>query len=102
MSIGRKRVLEQCRDPGDVGNVTHRFSTQTEAPWWKGATIYQIYPRSFADGNGDGVGDLAGVLAHLDYVTALGVNAVWLNPVYRSPMADFGYDISDHVDVDPA
>lgn len=63
--------------------------------------FYQVYPRSYADGNGDGVGDLPGLLDRLDYVAELGVDALWLNPVYRSPMADFGYDVSDHLDVDP-
>lgn len=69
--------------------------------WWRPAVLYQIYPRSFADANGDGVGDLAGIAARLDYVAQLGVDAIWLSPVYRSPMADFGYDVSDHTDVDP-
>jgi alpha-glucosidase len=63
--------------------------------------VYQIYPRSFADGNGDGVGDLPGLLGHLDHLSWLGVDAVWLSPIYRSPMADFGYDVADHCDVDP-
>jgi alpha-glucosidase len=63
--------------------------------------VYQVYPRSFADSNGDGIGDLPGVTAHLDHVAGLGVDAVWLSPFYRSPMADFGYDVSDHCDVDP-
>ncbi len=71
------------------------------APWWQTGVIYQIYPRSFADGDGDGVGDLPGITARLDYVAGLGVDAVWLSPVFRSPMADFGYDISDYRDVDP-
>ena len=70
-------------------------------PWWKGATVYQIYPRSFADANGDGVGDLRGITAHLDYVAALGVDAVWISPFYTSPMADFGYDVADYCDIDP-
>ena len=70
-------------------------------PWWKGAAIYQIYPRSFADSNGDGIGDLAGLTAHLDYVAGLGVDAVWLSPFFTSPMRDFGYDISDYRSVDP-
>ena len=70
-------------------------------PWWKGAVIYQIYPRSFADSNGDGVGDLAGITAHLDHIAGLGVDAVWISPFFRSPMRDFGYDISDFCDVDP-
>ncbi|MEG3125445.1 alpha-amylase family glycosyl hydrolase [Sphingomonas sp. GB1N7] len=69
-------------------------------PWWKGAAIYQIYPRSFADSNGDGIGDLAGVTAHLDYVASLGVDAVWLSPFFTSPMKDFGYDVADYRDVD--
>jgi alpha-glucosidase len=68
---------------------------------WRGAAIYQIYPRSFADSNGDGVGDLPGITAHLDYVAALGVEAIWLSPFFPSPMADFGYDVSDYVNIDP-
>jgi alpha-glucosidase len=71
------------------------------SPWWKRAVVYQIYPRSFADGNGDGVGDLAGIRRRLDHLAWLGVDALWLSPVYRSPMADFGYDVSDFRDVDP-
>jgi alpha-glucosidase len=70
-------------------------------PWWKGATIYQIYPRSFSDSNDDGIGDLPGITAHLDYVASLGVDAVWLSPFFTSPMKDFGYDVSDYRDVDP-
>jgi alpha-glucosidase len=69
--------------------------------WWRGATVYQIYPRSFADSNGDGIGDLPGITAHLEHVASLGVEAIWLSPFYRSPMKDFGYDISDFHDVDP-
>jgi alpha-glucosidase len=70
-------------------------------PWWRSAAIYQIYPRSFADLDGDGVGDLPGITGRLEYVRDLGADAVWLSPIYRSPMADFGYDIADHTDVDP-
>jgi alpha-glucosidase len=69
--------------------------------WWRGATIYQIYPRSFADSNGDGIGDLAGITAHLDHVASLGVDAIWLSPFFTSPMKDFGYDVADYRDVDP-
>ena len=69
--------------------------------WWHGAAIYQIYPRSFADANGDGVGDLAGIINKLDYVADLGVDGIWLSPFYSSPMKDFGYDVSDYRDVDP-
>src|SRR3954451_1736080 len=70
------------------------------APWWKSAVIYQIYPRSFCDRSGDGVGDLAGVIEHLDHVADLGVQAIWLSPIFPSPMADFGYDVADYCDVD--
>ncbi len=69
--------------------------------WWQRGIIYQVYPRSFQDSNGDGVGDLRGVISRLDYLTWLGVDAVWLSPIYPSPMADFGYDISDYCDIDP-
>jgi alpha-glucosidase len=69
--------------------------------WWQDGVIYQIYPRSFADADGDGVGDLRGLHQHLDHLAWLGVDALWLSPIYRSPMRDFGYDVSDHCDVDP-
>jgi alpha-glucosidase len=69
--------------------------------WWQRGAIYQIYPRSFSDSNGDGVGDLRGIVERLDYLAALGVEAIWLSPFYRSPMADFGYDVADYRDVDP-
>ncbi|MFX7992913.1 alpha-amylase family glycosyl hydrolase, partial [Acinetobacter baumannii] len=67
----------------------------------RGASVYQIYPRSFADSNGDGIGDLPGITAHLDYVASLGVTGVWLSPFFTSPMKDFGYDVADYRDVDP-
>ena len=69
--------------------------------WWRGAVIYQIYPLSFKDGNGDGKGDLAGIVQELDYVASLGVDAVWIAPFFRSPMHDFGYDVAAHCEVDP-
>ena len=69
--------------------------------WWKDAVIYQIYPRSFQDSNGDGIGDLQGIIKRLPYLEKLGIDAVWLSPVYRSPMDDNGYDISDYQDIDP-
>ena len=71
------------------------------SPWWKRTTTYQIYPRSFFDGNGDGIGDLRGVLAKLDYVQSLGVETLWLSPFFESPQADFGYDVSDHYAIAP-
>jgi alpha-glucosidase len=72
-----------------------------KTPWWRGAVIYQIYPRSFLDSNGDGVGDLPGITEKLDYVASLGVDGIWISPFFTSPMADFGYDIADYRDVDP-
>ncbi len=69
--------------------------------WWKACVVYQVYPRSFMDGNGDGVGDIAGIRQRLDHLEHLGIDVVWLSPVYRSPMDDNGYDISDYYDVDP-
>ncbi|MCR8725060.1 alpha-glucosidase [Frigidibacter sp. ROC022] len=69
--------------------------------WWRGAVIYQVYPRSFQDDNGDGVGDLPGITRRLDHIAALGADAVWLSPVFTSPMADMGYDVSDYRDIDP-
>ncbi|WP_355660445.1 alpha-glucosidase [Halomonas salifodinae] len=69
--------------------------------WWRGAVIYQVYPRSFQDTNGDGIGDLQGVIERLDYIASLGVDAIWLSPFFTSPMKDFGYDVSDYRGVDP-
>ena len=69
--------------------------------WWKHGVIYQIYPRSFQDTDGDGVGDLKGINERLDYLSWLGVDAIWISPIYPSPMADFGYDVSDYCDIDP-
>jgi oligo-1,6-glucosidase len=76
-------------------------SLETDAPWWRGAVVYQIYPRSFADSDGDGVGDLAGIESRVDDLARLGVDVIWLCPVYPSPQDDNGYDISDYQDVDP-
>jgi len=69
--------------------------------WWRGAAVYQVYPRSFADSNGDGIGDLPGITAHLDHIARLGVDAVWISPFFTSPMVDYGYDVADYRDVDP-
>ena len=73
----------------------------SKLPWWRGAVIYQIYPRSFADSNGDGIGDLPGITQKLDYVRSLGVDCIWLSPFFTSPMRDFGYDVADYCGVDP-
>jgi len=87
------------------------MTAQQEAPkmthlakdpdWWRGAVIYQIYPRSYQDSNGDGIGDLLGIVRRLPYIASLGVDAVWISPFFTSPMKDFGYDVSDYCDVDP-
>ncbi|MBC3907112.1 alpha-amylase family glycosyl hydrolase [Undibacterium umbellatum] len=69
--------------------------------WWRDAVIYQVYPRSFSDSNGDGIGDLPGITAKLDYIASLGVDVVWISPFFTSPMKDFGYDVADYCDVDP-
>jgi alpha-glucosidase len=71
------------------------------AAWWQRGVIYQIYPRSFQDSNADGTGDLPGITARLDYLHWLGVDAIWISPIFPSPMADFGYDVADYVDIDP-
>ena len=69
--------------------------------WWRGAVIYQIYPRSYQDSNGDGIGDLQGIIERLPHIASLGADAVWISPFFKSPMKDFGYDISDYLDIDP-
>ena len=97
-------------DPPDTDRTTDRSTdptTDTTGPtseafdWWREAVTYQIYPRSFADSDGDGMGDLPGVTAHLPYLRDLGVDAIWMSPFYRSPMADAGYDVADYRDIDP-
>ena len=69
--------------------------------WWKGAVIYQIYPRSFLDTSGNGIGDIKGITCKLDYISDLGVDAIWLSPIFTSPMKDMGYDVSDYKNIDP-
>src|SRR5687767_3639596 len=73
----------------------------TPPRWWQTGVVYQVYPRSFADASGDGTGDLAGITGRMDYLAWLGVDAIWISPFYPSPMADFGYDVSDYTGVDP-
>lgn len=81
--------------------TTEQTNELVSGEWWRGAVFYQVYPISFMDTDGDGFGDLAGVTARLDYIAGLGVDAIWLSPVFRSPMLDFGYDVSDYCDIDP-
>ena len=84
-----------------TANTHQDATTSTAQPWWKGAVIYEIYPRSFQDTNDDGIGDLNGITKRLDYLKTLGVDAIWLSPIYPSPQVDFGYDISNYVAIDP-
>ena len=72
-----------------------------EKRWWKESIVYQIYPRSFKDSNGDGIGDFQGIIRRLDYIRDLGCNAIWMNPCFASPFGDAGYDVADYCDVDP-
>ena len=81
--------------------VQSEVVTQETQPWWRTAVVYQVYIRSFADGNGDGIGDLAGLRSKLGYLADLGVDAIWINPWYPSPMVDAGYDVADFRDIEP-
>ncbi|MGW2855405.1 alpha-amylase family glycosyl hydrolase, partial [Streptomyces sp. NPDC001215] len=85
----------------DPAPNTALATVATHRDWWRDAVIYQVYPRSFADSNGDGMGDLEGVRSRLPYLRDLGVDAVWLSPFYASPQADAGYDVADYRAVDP-
>src|SRR5215813_1383571 len=76
-------------------------SQQSAAPWWKHAVFYELYPRSFADSDNNGVGDINGITSKLDYLKQLGVDAIWITPCYPSPQVDFGYDVSDYENIDP-
>jgi alpha-glucosidase len=96
-----KATLAAQMQPANVPHAASTASADTERNWWKNAVIYEIYPRSFQDTNGDGIGDLNGITEHLDYLERLGVDAIWLTPVYPSPQVDFGYDISDYRAIDP-
>ncbi len=82
-------------------NTARALAPEAASDWWRGAVIYQIYPRSFQDSTGNGIGDLRGIVQRLPYIAKLGVDAIWISPFFTSPMADFGYDVSDFRDVDP-
>jgi alpha-glucosidase len=95
-------ILTICSfSPGTPGFGAHAQAPSTSNPWWKHAVIYEIYPRSFQDSNGDGIGDLNGITSRLDYLKSLGIDAIWISPMYPSPQVDFGYDISNYEAVDP-
>ena len=91
-------VIAICLFFGAEINYAQSTTTNdsTKRKWWKEAIVYQIYPRSFKDSDGDGIGDLKGITSKLDYIKSLGVNTIWLNPIYSSPNDDNGYDISDY------
>ena len=95
-SHGRTTKLAPMKGMGIIMDTRNK-----QDRWWKKAVVYQIYPKSFQDSNGDGIGDIQGIISRLDYLQELGINAIWLSPVYRSPQDDNGYDISDYQDIDP-
>ena len=99
----RRRLLQSAPSPGGdpAAQGASGLAGDVRRPWWSSAAIYQVYVRSFADGNGDGIGDLAGVRAKLPYLRDLGIDAIWFTPWYPSPMADGGYDVADYRDIDP-
>ena len=100
--LSAAQTIPPSRSAGKSGHGTADVSAATSKdPWWKHAVVYEIYPRSFQDSNGDGLGDLNGITQRLDYLKDLGVDAIWIAPLYPSPQVDFGYDISDYQNVDP-
>ena len=96
-------ILLSMSRTGQTTKMTARVHGPTDSKdhWWRHAVIYEIYPRSFQDSNGDGIGDLNGITSRLDYLKNLGIDAVWITPFYPSPQVDFGYDISDYEAIDP-
>src|SRR3954464_3111585 len=102
--VARRRRAHEQIEPDEIRERLHARmagGARSDEPWWKTAVVYQVYPRSFADANGDGIGDLAGLESRLDYLAHLGVDVIWLSPVYPSPQDDNGYDIADYRGVDP-
>src|SRR5687767_12346571 len=101
MSSPHQPALARERTSAGADVTADASDDTSDDKWWKRTTVYQIYPRSFADSNGDGIGDLRGIIDRLDYLAELGVETLWLSPFYDSPQADFGYDIRDHFNVAP-
>jgi alpha-glucosidase len=93
--------LGWAQHPAAQSSNAEHAQAKTQEPWWKHAVIYEIYPRSFQDSNGDGVGDINGITSRLDYLRDLGIDAIWISPMYPSPLVDFGYDVSDYTAIDP-
>src|ERR1700727_2528041 len=100
--VTRSEATATTLPPSGAEAMLTKGARGTDRPWWRDAVVYQVYVRSFADANGDGIGDLAGVRARLPYLSELGVDALWFSPWYPSPLADTGYDISDYRTIDPA
>jgi alpha-glucosidase len=99
-SAPRGHDRERAVPPLDSNGMTSSQDGAAGPPWWKTGILYQVYPRSYSDADGDGIGDLNGIISRLDYVAGLGVDAIWLSPIFRSPMADFGYDIAEYCEID--
>lgn len=96
--VGKERYSGRIiQSAGEIS----KLSMENKNKWWKNAVVYQIYPKSFQDSDGDGIGDIPGIISRLDYLKKLGIDAIWLSPVYRSPQDDNGYDISDYQNIEP-
>jgi len=100
-AIGPAPILSSPQQATPATSVKRKLQRGTGDPWWKHAVIYEIYPRSFQDSNGDGIGDLNGITSRLDYLHDLGIDSIWISPIYPSPLVDFGYDVSDYTAIDP-
>src|SRR5713226_1510030 len=100
-AIGLAPVFPAPQQTAPATSVKQRVQRKSGDPWWRHAVIYEIYPRSFQDSNGDGVGDLNGITSRLDYLRDLGIDAIWITPIYPSPLVDFGYDVADYTAIDP-
>ena len=100
-TTGSAQATNAAKDKASQDSQHARFSRVGAQAWWQHAVFYEIYPRSFADSNNDGVGDLNGITSKLQYLHDLGVDAIWITPCYPSPQVDFGYDVSDYENIDP-